>query len=164
MEKTLVMKLLDGKKIAYTVHTYTVDTRDAELVAEAIGIDPAQVYKTLVVQTPGHGRGRQKPILTLIPANQQLNLKLLAKAAGAKKLKLATHKEAEKLTGLQVGGISPLALINKGFTVYLDEGARIQKETIISGGKRGVQIQLAVEDLLKITRARWAAAAGPAGQ
>jgi Cys-tRNA(Pro)/Cys-tRNA(Cys) deacylase len=96
----------------------------------------------------------RKPILALIPADCQLDLKKLASAVGAKKLKMATHREAEEMTGLQVGGISPLALLNKGFAVYIHSLANSLAQVCVSAGKRGLQLQLAPRDLIKLTNAR----------
>jgi Cys-tRNA(Pro)/Cys-tRNA(Cys) deacylase len=153
--KTLAMKFLDGKKVSYRALTYPDNLRDAEEVAQALGLPADQVYKTLVVTRPGAG----KPILAIIPANRQLDPKALAKNVGEKKLKMASHREAEALTGLKVGGISALALVNRGFQVFVDETAASIDEIVVSAGERGQQIELAPADLLKVTRARYAAIA-----
>jgi Cys-tRNA(Pro)/Cys-tRNA(Cys) deacylase len=150
-EKLQSMRLLDGKKMPYKVLTYPVDLRDAEVIASLLGLPPEQVYKTLVVLSPERGK---KPLLAMIPANMQLDLKKLATATGAKKLKMASHREAEEMTGLQVGGISPIALINKGFVVYIHAPAERLGQICISAGKRGLQLQLAPRDLIKLTNAR----------
>ncbi len=84
-------------------------------------------------------------------------VKKLAAALGEKKVSLPTEREAETLTGLQAGGISPLALINKGFQVVIDSAAQQQAQIHISGGQRGLNIRLAVSDLARLTRARFAA-------
>jgi Cys-tRNA(Pro)/Cys-tRNA(Cys) deacylase len=147
--KTLAMRFLEGKKVAYQVHEYPASERDAEIVAEEMGVLAAEVYKTLVVLRPP-----KKPMLVMVPADRQLDLKKLAKAVGEKKVKMAGHSEAEQLTGLQVGGISALALVNKGFAVYLDKTAESLNKVYISAGQRGLDIQLAVKDLVKVTRAR----------
>lgn len=152
LKKTLAMKLLDGKKVSYEALTYPDNLRDAGDVAQALGLTPAQVFKTLVVTRSGPG----KYILAMIPADRQLDLKKLAKAAGEKKLKMAAHHQAEEVTGLQVGGISALALTNRGFEVFLDRTADSLSEIVVSAGERGQQIKLAVADLIKITRARYA--------
>ncbi len=149
--KTLAMKLLEGKKVNYTVEIYPNDMRDAVAIAAKLNVSPAQVYKTLVVIRPLPG----KPMLVMLAADHQLNLKKLAKAVGEKKVRMATHAEAEALTGLQVGGISPLALLNKGFTMFIDTAVRSQSAIYVSAGQRGLQIKLAVSDLVKITRARY---------
>ena len=77
---------------------------------------------------------------------------------GEKKLRLASHSDAEKLTGLQVGGISALALLNKGFDVYIDHAAQSLEWITISAGQRGLNLRLAVSDLIRMTRAEWVAA------
>ena len=144
------MKLLEGKKVLYESYTYPSNLRDAQEVAAALDMPAGQVFKTLVVPRPKLG----KPMLVMIPADRQLDLKKLAKAVGEKKLKMATQREAERLTGLQVGGISALALLNRGFASYLDESALVYDEIVISAGQRGLQIKLAVPDLVKMSRAR----------
>ena len=151
--KTLAMKLLEGKRIPFETFAYETDTRDAELIAARLNIPPEAVFKTLVVKKPD-GQPKAKPMLVMVAANQQLNLKKLAKAVGAKKLKMATHREAEAMTGLQVGGISPLALLNKGFAIYLDGSAKDHDKIFVSSGQRGLQIHLTVADLIKVVRAK----------
>jgi Cys-tRNA(Pro)/Cys-tRNA(Cys) deacylase len=101
----------------------------------------------------------------MIPSNRQLDLKKLASAVGQKKVQMGTQREAEQLTGLQVGGISPLALLNRGFDILLDDAALDQSRICISAGERGLQIRLALNDLIKATGARvadLAAEPGPA--
>jgi Cys-tRNA(Pro)/Cys-tRNA(Cys) deacylase len=148
-DKTIAMRLLEGKKVSYQVHEYPASERDAEVVAEEIGVPAEQVFKTLVVTRPP-----KKPMLVMIPASKQLDLKKLANLVGEKKLKMAGHKEAEDLTGLQVGGISALALVNKGFAIFLDQSAQNYDRIYVSAGQRGLDIQLAVKDLIKITGAK----------
>jgi len=157
--KTIGMKLLEGKKVRYETAVYPPTIRDAEQVAAAVGQDPNVVFKTLVVNPP-EGDVRAKPMLVLVQANKQLDLKKLAKVVKAKKLKMATQNEAEKMTGLQVGGISPLALLNKGFVIYIDVSAQSLDKIVISAGQRGIQIILGVKDLVKVTRAWFADVAG----
>jgi len=91
----------------------------------------------------------------VIPGNQELDLKKLAQAAGEKKVRLATHQQAEELTGLQTGGISPLALINKGFQVFIDDSAHSLADIYISGGQRGLNLQLSPKDIAKLTNGRF---------
>jgi Cys-tRNA(Pro)/Cys-tRNA(Cys) deacylase len=150
MEKTIAMKLLEGRKIPYTAHEYPDTERDAEQVAVHLGAPAAQVFKTLVVPRP------KKPILAIIPADRQLDLKKLAKVMGEKKLKMATHKEAEELTGLQVGGISPIALLNKGFVMVLENAGKEWTDIFVSSGKKGINLKVPVAALQKLTNARWA--------
>jgi Cys-tRNA(Pro)/Cys-tRNA(Cys) deacylase len=151
-KKTLAMKLLDGKKIPYEAYSYPDNLRDAEEVAKSLEFPVQKVFKTLVVTRPKPG----KNILAMVPANRQLDLKKLAKAVGEKKIKMASHRDAEALTGLQVGGISALALVNRGFDIYLDQSAESFDAIVVSSGERGQQIEIAVSDLVRVTRARYA--------
>ncbi len=108
------------------------------------------MFKTIVVIREGKG----KPLLAVVPATGEVDLKALAKAVGEKKLHLPTEREAERLTGLQAGGISPLALINRGFQVVLDASAQAFAEIHISGGQRGLNIRLPVQALIELVNAR----------
>jgi Cys-tRNA(Pro)/Cys-tRNA(Cys) deacylase len=105
------------------------------------------VFKTIVVirEKPG------KPILAIIPGDREVDLKLVAAAVNEKKIRLATQKEAEALTGLEVGGISPLALLQHGFQILLDTAAEQYPEIHISGGQRGLNIRLPVKSLITLT-------------
>jgi Cys-tRNA(Pro)/Cys-tRNA(Cys) deacylase len=154
-QKTNSMRLLESRHIAYRVHEFSTEIRSAEDAAQVMGARPSQVFKTLVVL-----RERGRPLLVIVPGNKALDLKLLAKAAGEKKLHMATHKEAEALTGLEVGGISALALLNKGFDVYADEAILSLPEVYVSAGQRGINLSLRPQDLLQVTRARVAAVSG----
>jgi Cys-tRNA(Pro)/Cys-tRNA(Cys) deacylase len=155
MQKTLAMRLLDGKKVAYEAVTYPEDERDAILVAQHLGVPAAQVFKTLVVT-----RERGKPLLVMIPADRQLDLKLLASELGEKKLQLASHQQAEELTRLQVGGISALALLNRGFAVTLDIAAHAFEAIYVSGGAKGINLKVGVADLQQLTGAKMVRATG----
>ncbi len=150
MEKTIAMKFLEGKKIKYEPFTYDAVEREASSVAELLGVPSGQVFKTLVVTRPFG-----KPFLVMVSSDRQLNLKKLAKEVGEKKLKMAAHKEAEGLTGLQVGGISALAVGKRPFVIYIDNAARDYDEIFISAGKKGINLKLAVKDVVKVTKARW---------
>ncbi len=151
--KNNTTRFLDGQKVKYKVFTYSYEegVHSAVEVAEAIGLPPTQVFKTLVAQLDDPKR---KPMLVIVPGPDTLDLRALAKAVNAKKVKMATHADAEKLTGLQTGGISALALINKGFDVYLDDQANQFEQIAVSAGQRGANILLPVKDLVRLTRAR----------
>lgn len=151
--KNNVTRFLDSKKVRYQVHTYDYDAgvESAVQVAQAIGLPPEQVFKTLVVLPDQPNR---KPMLVVIPGPNTLDLKTLAKGANLKKAKMSSHAEAESLTGLQTGGISPLALINKGFDVYIDDSVQNFDTIAVSVGQRGANVQIGVKDLLKLTNAR----------
>lgn len=151
LEKTQAMRTLEGKRIPYDVLTYPNDMRDAEEIAFILDVPPERLYKTLVVLMPEAGK---KPMLVMIPADTQLDLKKLAEVVGAKKLKMATHREAEQLTGLQVGGISAVALLKKPFAVFIHSSALNEPNICISAGKRGFQLRITTSDLIKLTNAR----------
>lgn len=149
MPKTLAMRLLEGKKIPYEAALYPESERDAEAIADYLGVPRGQLFKTLVIpRAPG------KPILIMTPGDRQLDLKKLARALGEKKLKMAAHQEAEALTGLQVGGISALVLLNKGFFILLDKSAQAYEEIYVSAGERGVNVKVPVQALIQLTGAR----------
>jgi Cys-tRNA(Pro)/Cys-tRNA(Cys) deacylase len=150
--KNNITRLLDQRKIKYTAFELPAEKLGAEVTAEMLGVPPEIVFKTIVVKREGKG----KPILAVVPGNREADLKLLAKAVGEKKVFLTTQKEAEQLTQLQAGGISPLALLNRGFQIVLDQSAQNHLEIHISGGQRGLNIRLPVEDLVKLTNARLA--------
>jgi Cys-tRNA(Pro)/Cys-tRNA(Cys) deacylase len=154
MDKTNAMRLLDARKVRYAAKVYDAarEFHDAVEVAALIGAPVESVYKTLVVlrDVPG----KSKPLLVMIPAANQIDLKLLAKEIGEKRLRMAAHKEAEQLTGLHVGGISALALLNRGFEVYLDASAQTQETIHVSAGVRGVDLEVNPRDLIAVTRAK----------
>lgn len=150
--KNNVIRLLDQQKVNYSVFELPGEKLGAEVTAEMLGVPPEIVFKTIVVKRDGRG----KPILAVVPGNREVDLKKLAVAVGEKKVILTTQNEAETLTKLQAGGISPLALINRGFQVVIDKSAQEHIEIHISGGQRGINIRLPVEDLVKLTNARLA--------
>jgi len=147
--KNNVTRLLDSHHVAYTAYELPAEKLGAEESARLLGVSLDQVYKTIVVVREAKG----KPILALVPGSAEVDLKLLAKAVGEKKLSLPSESQAEHLTGLQAGGISPLALLNRGFQVVLDVAARQHVEIHISGGQRGLNIRLPVEALIRLTHA-----------
>jgi Cys-tRNA(Pro)/Cys-tRNA(Cys) deacylase len=153
-----ITRLLDQRHIAYSTYELPAEKLGAIETARRIGVSPSIVYKTIVVlrTTPG-----SKPILAIIPANSQLDLKLLAAFLKEKKVHLPTQREAEVMTGMQAGGISPLGLVNRGFLILLDQTAASRAEMHISGGQRGLSIRLAVKDLVKLTGARMAVISTP---
>jgi len=153
-----VTRLLDSRKISYTAYELPVEKHGALETAHLLDVEPASVFKTIVVtrDKPTSSPKGKKPLLVVVPGPAIVDLKLLASALGEKKVYLPTEREAEQLTGLQAGGISPLALINKGFQVVLDESAQRFSAIHISGGQRGLNIKLPVVDLIKLTNARLA--------
>lgn len=164
-EKLNSMRLLDQRQISYTVYHFPDTIHSADGVADYLGQPREVVYKTLVV-LPASGkpfdktqgkpfdRTQGRPMLVMVAGSRELDLKKLAKAVGQKKVQMAAQKEAEQLTGLQTGGISALALLHKNFPVYLDRPALALERILVSAGKRGVNLELPVQDLIKITGAK----------
>ena len=147
-------RLLQQRRIPFTTLRYDASRfHDAEAVAALLGVAPAEVYKTLVLESPAGG----KPVLALIAADRALDLKGLAELAGQRKLRLAERSRAEQLTGMQIGGISALALVHHNWPVWLDEAAREHEELHLSAGERGLQLRLTTAALIQLTRARVAA-------
>jgi Cys-tRNA(Pro)/Cys-tRNA(Cys) deacylase len=150
--KTNITRFLDAKKIEYKICILPKEKLGALKTAELLNVPVGIVFKTIVAvrQNPG------KPVLTVIPGDRQLDLKLLAEYLNEKKMILPTEKEAQELTGLQAGGISPLALINKGFQVVIDASAKDMETIHISGGRRGLNLELRPIDIAKLTAASFA--------
>jgi len=149
-----ITRLLDAKKISYQTFELPAEKLGAEDTAVLLGVHPMLVYKTIVVT-----RERGKSILAVIPGSHRVDLKLLAAVLGEKKVNLPSEREAEEMTGLQAGGISPLALLNKGFQVVIDsEAEKVPEagEIHISGGQRGLNIRLPARALAALTHARFA--------
>ena len=153
-----VTRLLDSKRISYKSFELPIEKLGAEETARFLGLEPNLVYKSIVIT-----RLKGKPILAVIPGTHRVNLKLIAVAVGEKKVSLPTEREAEKLTGMQAGGISPLALVNKGFQVLIAREAMTRFEIHVSGGQRGLNIRIPVKSLLELTHARFAAVSVPEG-
>jgi Cys-tRNA(Pro)/Cys-tRNA(Cys) deacylase len=152
--KTHAMRVLESNGVPYRATTYDAsgDFHAGTDAAALLGAAPEAVYKTLVVLRED---GAGKPLMVLIPSALQVDLKQLAHALGAKKLRMATLREAERLTGMQVGGISALGLRKPTFDVFIDEAARSLARVHVSAGVRGIDLELAVDDLARLTGARF---------
>jgi Cys-tRNA(Pro)/Cys-tRNA(Cys) deacylase len=148
-----VTRLLDSRKIKYRAYDLPAEKLGALQTAALLNVPPELIYKTIVVVRPKPG----KPILAVIPGPSEADLKAIAVAVNEKKVSLPTQREAESLTGLQAGGISPLALVQRGFLVLLDSSALNHPEIHVSGGQLGLNIRLPVQALIDLTRARLAA-------
>ncbi|HWQ47066.1 MAG TPA: YbaK/EbsC family protein [Longilinea sp.] len=145
-----VTRLLDSRKIPYTSFETPPEKIGAMQTASFLGVPPEIVFKTIVIK-------REKPgkyLLAVIPGPAEVDLKKLAALLGEKKLVLPTEKEAEQITGLQAGGISPLALLNKGFQVIVDSSAGQLEFLHISGGQRGLNLRLPSKPLIQLTQAK----------
>ncbi len=147
--KTNAMRILDAKKVSYEMLTY--DNKDGKIdgvsVAEKVGKDPKDVYKTLVAQ------GASKNVYVfVIPVAEELDLKKAAKAADEKNIEMLPVKDIQKWTGYIRGGCSPIGM-KKEYKTFIDESARQVNSIIVSAGKIGVQIVLDPVQLTEITKA-----------
>ena len=151
-EKTNVMRTLEQKKIPYTPHTYDPNGPiDGVSVAQALGQDPACVFKTLVTRGASGGY-----YVFDIPVAENLDLKKAARAVGEKSVAMLPQKELLPLTGYVHGGCSPVGMKKQFVTVY-DESCLAQQTMLVSGGRIGTQIECVPADLIKVTRGRTAA-------
>lgn len=138
--------------IGFTAHAYDHDPRAAAYgleAAEKLGVDPARVFKTLLAVVDG------SLAVGIVPVARQLDLKALAAALGGKRAEMADPRVAERKTGYVVGGISPIGQRSPLPTV-LDESAILCETVLVSGGRRGLDLELAPDDLLAVTRGRYA--------
>ncbi|HDZ5417347.1 Cys-tRNA(Pro) deacylase [Vibrio harveyi] len=152
---TPAINLAKKKKVSHTIHQYEHDPRADSYgleAAEVLGQDPKKVFKTLLFCLNGEPKNLA---VAIIPVDQKLNLKLAAKAAKGKKADMADPDIAQKTTGYVVGGISPLGQ-KKALPTFLHESATQQETICVSAGKRGLEIELAPQDLLSLTRGQFA--------
>lgn len=152
MRTNNVTRMLEARKIPYQALELPERKLSALDVADILELPADMVFKTIVVKREKAG----KPILALVPGGSEVNPKALAACLNEKKVHITTQSEAEALTGLLAGGISPLALNNKGFQVVIDQSARELDQVLVSGGQWGLQISLSPADLAKLTNARFA--------
>ncbi len=135
--------------IAFTAHAYEHDpaVRSYGLeAAEALGLDPDRVLKTLFVEVDG------RLVVGIVPVSGQLDLKAVAAAVGGKKAAMAEPADAERASGYVVGGISPIGQKRRHPTV-LEESATVFETVFVSGGRRGLDLELAPADLVRVTEA-----------
>ncbi len=151
------MRFLDHEGVNYDVLNFPDTIHTAQDVAEHVGVATSEVYKTLVLMT-----AKQTPILVMVPADHDLQVKRLAQVIADKKLRMATHKEAEAVTGLKVGGISALALRHRRFPVYIAHTAASLDRLLVSAGQRGVNLRLSATDLIRVTGSTLVDATAPA--
>jgi len=149
---TPAIKLLNRQKISYQLREYEGEETQAGYglaAASALGQDTSRVFKTLLAVVDGNDRS---PVVGIVAVAHQLDLKNLASATGGKKAVMANTNLAEKITGYVIGGISPLGQ-RKQFRTVIDKSALTFKTIYISGGKRGLQIEIEPEDLQMLTAA-----------
>lgn len=155
--KTNAARILDRLKVDYSLLDYEVDPSDlaAESVAAKIGLPPEQVFKTLVARGD-----RQGVCFAVIPGNDELDLKALAKATGDRKVETVALKEVQPLTGYIRGGVTALGG-KKDYPVYVHESATQYERIAVSAGKRGLMIQLAPQDYVRAVQGTLGAIAKP---
>lgn len=148
---TPACKILKSRKIDYSIHEYEHDPQAKSFgleAAEKLGLHVNEVFKTLLVTDD------KTYYVAVLPVEYQLNLKKVATAVGAKKLHMADPKDAERLTGYLVGGISPVGQ-KKRLKTVIDVSAQQLTKMYVSGGKRGLDIGLAPQDLAKVLAAQF---------
>ena len=151
MSKTTPATLaLDKAKVAYRLATYEYDP-NAERVglqaAEALGVEPGEVLKTLMVKADG------KPACVVLASDREVSMKKLAAALGAKSAEMMKPADAERLTGYRVGGVSPFGQ-KKAVPIVLDADAAEMPEAFVNGGQRGLQVRLAPAELARVLGAK----------
>ena len=146
--KTNAMRILDSMKIPYTLHTYTCDEFiDGEQIADMLGLPYEKVYKTLVAQ----GNSKNYYVF-VIPIAEKLDMKKAAAAVGEKSVAMLHVKDINAVTGYIRGGCTAIGM-KKQYPVYLHESALAHPQIIVSGGKIGVQLELAPQDYEKACHA-----------
>ena len=141
--------VLDRAGVAYTLHSYAHDAQNShfgEEAAAALGVSRDRIFKTLVADVGG------ELVVAVVPVARQLDLKALAAAAGGKRAVLADPAAAARSTGYVVGGISPLGQRTR-LRTFLDASAEQFTTIFVSAGKRGLQVELAPADLVRLTGA-----------
>ena len=149
---TPATKLLKANKIDFSIYEYEHDTNAKSFgleAAEKLNLRVEEVFKTLLVTD------EKNYFVAILPVHHQLNLKKVAQAVGAKKLKMSDPKDAERLTGYLVGGISPVGQ-KKRLKTVIDQSAVQLEKLYVSGGKRGLDIGLKPQDLAKVLSATFA--------
>lgn len=150
---TPAINLVKKLKLNFTIHEYEHDPNSQSYgleAAEKMGVNPAHVFKTLVVQDDN-----DKLAVAIVPVEQMLNLKKIAKAIGSKKATMADPKLVERTTGYVLGGVSPLGQ-KKRLPTVIDITAKDLPTLYVSGGRRGLELELSPEDLRKTLGASFA--------
>ena len=145
MTKTNAMRILDAEKAPYTYREYDPEITDGERVAEAVGVEKDRVFKTLVTQ----GNDLSYYVF-VVPVNFSLDLKKAAVTAGVKRVEMIKQKDLFPLTGYVHGGCSSFGMKKKFFTVVCDT-ATLFDRICVSGGRKGLQIELSPSEIVRVT-------------
>lgn len=147
--KTNAVRLLEQAKIPHKLHFYPVDESDlsATHVCNTLGINYCQVYKTIVLASSNNDY-----VVAVIPADKEVDLKKIAAIIGVKKVSPLPLKSLQSVTGYIRGGCSPIGL-KKPLPIYIQEDSLSELTMYVSGGKRGVQIEIKPQDLIAFTNA-----------
>ena len=148
--KTRAIQALERAGVPFHVHYYHVDPADGSYgraVAAAVGVSGDRMFKTLIASVDG------RPMVGIVPVDRQLSLKALAKVAAGKRAHMVDSKDAERLTGYVVGGISPFGRV-RNLPVFVDESAFKHETVFVSGGQRGVQLEIDPDLLVAMNSGR----------
>ena len=140
---------LEKAGIAFTLHEYDYDPNAERIgmqAAQALGIEPARLLKTLMA------RAGQEVVCVLLASDREVNLKKLAAAAGAKSAAMVGAQEAERITGYHVGGISAFGQ-RKRVRTFIDQAALAFPKLVMNGGRRGLQVELAADEAVRVLNA-----------
>ena len=157
---TPAMVMLEQSGVEFAVHTFDHDLVDAEelgygrAAAHALGVDESRVFKTLLAQS------EKSAVVAIVPVSSQLSLKALAQVLGVKRCEMVSANDAQRITGYVVGGISPFGQKKKLLTV-VDESAIDLSTMFVSGGRRGLDIEVAPTELIRVLDALSGAIATP---
>lgn len=141
--------------VAFTLHEYDYDPNAGRIgmqAAEALGIEPARLLKTLMAKVHV-GKAGDETVCVLVPSDREVNLKKLAAAAGAKSAAMLGAADAERITGYYVGGISPFGQ-KKRVRVFIEQAAVPFPRIVVNGGRRGLQVELPPADLVRVLDAK----------
>ncbi|NHZ70458.1 MAG: Cys-tRNA(Pro) deacylase [Proteobacteria bacterium] len=146
---TRAIQALEQSGIVFHVHEYTISRSElsyGEAVAEAVGVNPSRLFKTLMATVDG------SLVVAIVPVSGQLALKKLARAVGGKHAAMAEAADAQRITGYVVGGISPFGQKRPSPT-YVDSSVADHDTVFVSAGRRGLQVELAPQDLIEVASA-----------
>ena len=149
MNKTNAMRILDSEKANYIVREYDEEITDGETVAKVVGVEPDRVFKTLV--TVGNDLNHY---VFIVPVNFSLDLKKAASAVGVKRVEMIKQKDLFPLTGYVHGGCSPFGM-KKKFVTVLNDTASLFDTVCVSGGRKGLQVELTPDEILRVTDGKY---------